>query len=42
MNHMLASLERLVMASRRERDETENSKGIDFKQPRLHVLVCHC
>lgn len=38
---MLASPERLVTASRKERDETENSKGIDFKQLILHMLVCH-
>lgn len=26
MNHMLGPLERLVMASRKERDETENNR----------------
>lgn len=42
MNHMLVSPERLVMASRKERDETENSEGVGFKQLIVHMLVCHC
>lgn len=42
MNHILAPLERLVMASRKERDETENNRGVGSKQLSFPVLACHC
>lgn len=42
MNHMLAPLERLVMAGRKGRNETGNNGGVGLKQLSFPLLVCHC
>lgn len=39
MNHMLSPLERLVMDSQKERDETENNRGVDWRQLSFPILV---
>lgn len=39
MNHMLNPLERLVMVSQKEKDETENNRGVGWRQLSLPMLV---
>lgn len=39
MNHVLSSMERLVMASQKERDETENNRGVGWRQLSFSMLV---
>lgn len=39
MNHMLNPLERLVMASQKERNETENNRGVGWRQLSFPILV---
>lgn len=42
MNHTLTPLGRLVMASRKESEKTENNPGVDFKQFSFSMLAWRC